>query len=90
MVLENRTILMAIATAIDCNHSSTMNLACTILAVLAVLDHEKVLIAIGDASKFTGRHRFYSIVKGLSIDDDKELKVKKKIIEKHLIKKKKN
>ena len=37
--------------------------------------HERILIAIGDASKFTGKHRFYSIVRGLIIDDDKELKV---------------
>jgi hypothetical protein len=33
------------------------------------------LVAIGDASKFTGKHRFYSIVRGLIIDDDKELKI---------------
>ena len=38
VVLENKTTLMAIATAIDCNHAATMNLACTILAVLAVLE----------------------------------------------------
>ena len=38
VVLENKTTLMAIATAIDCNHPATMNLACTILAVLAVLE----------------------------------------------------
>ncbi len=38
VVLENRTTLMAIATAIDCNHLPTMNLACAILAVLAVLE----------------------------------------------------
>ena len=32
-------------------------------------------MAIGDASKFTGKHRFYSIVRGLITDDDKELKI---------------
>jgi len=34
-----------------------------------------VLVAIGEASKVTGRHRFYSIVKGLSIEDDNEVKI---------------
>lgn len=80
VVLENKTTLMAIATAIDCNHSNTMNLACIILAVLAVLDHERILVAIGDASKFTGKHRFYSIVRGLIIDEDKELKISSMIL----------
>ena len=34
-----------------------------------------MLIAIGEASKITGRHRFYSIVKGLSIEEDNEVKI---------------
>ena len=36
---------------------------------------EKVLVAIVESAKFTGNHRFYSIVQGLTINDDKELKV---------------
>jgi diaphanous 2 len=74
VVLENKTTITAIATAIDCNDVPSMNVACLILAGLALLDHEKVLIAIREAAKFSGKHRFYSIVKGLTINDDKELK----------------
>jgi hypothetical protein len=71
-VLESKSTLMAIATAIDCNDPSTMKTACIILAVLAVLDHDKVLSALGESAKFSGNHRFYSIVKGLTIDEDSE------------------
>ena len=60
---------MAIATAIDTNDVQSMTLACSILAALAVLDHEKVLAAIGDAAKFTSKHRFLYIVKALTTND---------------------
>jgi hypothetical protein len=33
------------------------------------------LLAISESAKFSGNHRFYSIVKGLTIDEDQELKV---------------
>lgn len=38
VVLESKPTLMAIATAIDCNDPPTMNYACLLLAVLAVLE----------------------------------------------------
>ncbi len=37
-VLESKQSLMAIATAIDCNDAQSMNVACQLLAVLAVLE----------------------------------------------------
>ena len=67
---------MAIATAIDCNDPPSMKTACLILAVLAVLEHDKVLSALGESAKFSGNHRFYSIVKGLTIDEDNETKTR--------------
>lgn len=75
VVLESKSTIMAIATAIDYNDLQSMNVACLILAVLALLDHDKVLNGISEAAKFTGKHRFYSIVKGLSLSDEKETKV---------------
>ncbi|RNA05590.1 diaphanous isoform X1, partial [Brachionus plicatilis] len=80
VVLDSKPTLMAIATCIDCNDTPTMNVACTLLAVLAVLDQEKVLTAIAESAKFTGNHRFYSIVKGITINDDKELKISSMIL----------
>jgi len=74
-VLESKPTLMAIATAIDCSDPLSMNVSCELLGVLAVLDHEKVLTAISESAKFSGNHRFYSIVKGLTVNDDKEIKV---------------
>ena len=74
VALENKKTIMAIATAVDYNDAPSMNVACLILAVLAVLDHDKVLSAIGEAAKFTGKHRFHSIVSGLTINEDKEIK----------------
>lgn len=38
VVLDSKPTLMAIATCIDCNDTPTMNVACTLLAVLAVLE----------------------------------------------------
>jgi hypothetical protein len=38
-VLESKQSLMAIATAIDCNDAQSMNVACQLLAVLAVLEY---------------------------------------------------
>jgi hypothetical protein len=38
VVLESKQSLMAIATAIDCNDAQSMNVACQLLAVLAVLE----------------------------------------------------
>jgi hypothetical protein len=37
-VLETKQSIMAIATAIDCNDAQSMNVACQLLAVLAVLE----------------------------------------------------
>ena len=47
-----------------------MTLACSILAALAVLDHEKVLVAIGDSARFTAKHRFWYIVKALTVNNN--------------------
>lgn len=38
-ILESKSILMAIATAIDCNDPPTMIVACQLLAGLAVLEY---------------------------------------------------
>ena len=46
------------------------------LLLFQTVRHEKVLLAIGESTKITNNHRFYSIVKGLSIDDDQDLKVR--------------
>ena len=38
-VLDSKKTLMAIATTIDCNDAQSMNLACLLLAALAVLEY---------------------------------------------------
>ncbi|RNA17858.1 diaphanous -like protein, partial [Brachionus plicatilis] len=81
VILESKSMPMAIATCIDCHDTATMTVVCKLLAVLAVLDQEVVLNGITETARFTGTNNYFSqIVKALTIDDDQDLKISSMIL----------